>query len=185
MRDLALAYYFILRGVLRERRHLRACLVRCRHCRIFFLADPRNRGRKDLGCPFGCREAHRRKRSAERSAAYYRTQAGKVKKAALNSRRRQAGDCGSGPPEASARIESDSIQFPAETRPEDIQFPAEIVEHVRMVTSLIEGVDVSREQVVSMLERTVRQRRILREGWIEYALRWLAGHPPGEAANGT
>ena len=56
---LVLEYYVLLRSVLRAKPHLRACLTRCRHCRIFFLTHPRNAGRHDLRCPFGCRQAHR------------------------------------------------------------------------------------------------------------------------------
>ena len=168
MRDRVMAYYFALRRALLGRGDLRRCLTRCRHCRIFFLADPRNRGRRDLGCPFGCREAHRKKRSSQRSAAYYRTPAGKEKKRQLNSRRRQ-------PIEDRG---SDPTQSGAEVGLEKIEFDEEIVDHVRVVTSLIEGVEVSREEVVAMLSKTVRQRRIVREKHLDYVLRWLAEHPP-------
>ncbi len=135
------------------------------------MAHARNGGREDLGCPFGCREAHRKKRSAERSAAYYRTAGGKEKKAQLNSRRR--GGSGGGPPAGedrpapSAAAESDAIEF-----------DAAIVAHVRVVVSLVEGREVSRDEVVAMLEQTVRQHRIVRERRIDYLLRWLAEHPP-------
>jgi hypothetical protein len=61
----------VLRSVLRSQSDLRRCLSRCQHCRIFFLTHPRNAGRSDLRCPFGCREAHRKQRSTERSVAYY------------------------------------------------------------------------------------------------------------------
>jgi len=84
---LVLEYYLLLRSVLRAKPRLRACLSRCRHCRIFFLADPRNAGRRNLGCPFGCREAHRKQQSTRRSVAYYRDPDGKKKKSALNQRR--------------------------------------------------------------------------------------------------
>ncbi len=168
MRDLVMAYYFALRRALRSRPFLRRCLARCRHCRIFFLADPRNRGRKDLGCPFGCRGAHRKERSAQRSAAYYRTPAGKEKKRQLNSKRRQ-------PIEDRG---SDPTQLGAGTGLDESEFDAGIVEHVRVVTSLIEGFDVSREEVVAMLQKTVRQRRIVREKHLDYVLRWLVEHPP-------
>ncbi len=80
---LVLEYYLLLRSVLRAKPHLRACLTRCRHCRIFLLTHPRNAGRHNLRCPFGCREAHRRQQSTRRSAAYYRDPDGKVKKSAL------------------------------------------------------------------------------------------------------
>ena len=87
MAALVLEYYWLLRSVLRAKPHLRACLTRCRHCRIFFLTHPRNAGRDDLGCPFGCRQAHRQRASAQRSAAYYGDAKGKSIKSKLNQRR--------------------------------------------------------------------------------------------------
>ena len=42
----------VLRSLLRQKAHLRPCLCRCRHCRIFFLTHPRNARRRDLACPF-------------------------------------------------------------------------------------------------------------------------------------
>lgn len=59
-------------------------MVRCADCEIRFLTDPRNAGREDLRCPFGCREHYRRQRASERSTAYYQTAAGKRKKKRLN-----------------------------------------------------------------------------------------------------
>jgi len=165
-----LAYYLVLRTAMRSRRDLRRCLTRCRHCRIFFVAHPRNGGRADLGCPFGCREAYRKKRSAERSVAYYRTAAGKEKKAQLNSRRRE----GSG---GDRRVVAQRPATPA-AESDVIEFDAAIVAHVRVVVSLVERREVSREEIVAMLERTVRQRRIGRQGRRAYILRWLAEHPP-------
>lgn len=167
MRELVLAYYYVLRTALRTRGHLRPCLTRCRHCRIFFLAHPRNRGRKDLGCPFGCREAHRRRWSNERSTAHYRTAGGKEKKAVLNGKRR-----GGGEPRSEPEVSG------VAAAPEAIELEAGIVEHVRVVASLIEGFSVSREEVVAMLERTVRQRSIARERRLDYVLGWLAEHFP-------
>jgi hypothetical protein len=56
---LIVAYYVLLRAILRTQPELRRCWTRSRHCGIFFLTHPRNAGRRDLGCPFGCRETHR------------------------------------------------------------------------------------------------------------------------------
>jgi len=166
VRGLVLEYYFVLRTALSDRPLLRPCLTRCRHCRIFFLAHSRNRGRKDLGCPFGCRDAHRRRRSAERSKAYYRTPSGKRKKAALNGRRSVWPVPESGPGEEATGEESEAT------------FAVGIVEHVRVVTSLIEGFEVSREEVVEMLARILRQPRMARERRIDQAVRRLAREPP-------
>ena len=62
------------------------CLIRCRHCRIFFLTHTRNHRRLHLvSCPFGCRKEHERRESIRRTAAYYREHP--EKKRTLNRRR--------------------------------------------------------------------------------------------------
>jgi hypothetical protein len=54
--------------------------------------DPRNVGREDLGCPFGCADLHRRQRSNERSVDYNRSAVGKAKKHQREVERRLAED---------------------------------------------------------------------------------------------
>lgn len=164
-----MAYYFALRHALRSQARLRACLTRCRHCRIFFISHPRNRNRRGLGCPFGCRKEICRQRSAERSAAYYRTPSGKAKKARLNRRRRQT---------EVARADLDANSEPAPEIGANTDLAPEIVEHVRVVVSLIEGFAVSRAAVIAMLQTTARQRSIVGERRHDYELGWLADHPP-------
>jgi hypothetical protein len=98
-----------------------------------------------------------------RSGAYYATAAGKQKKAQLNAKRGQA------------RRSGESAPVPER---DDVEFDAGIVEHVRVVTSLIEGVEIRSDEVLAMLRRTVRQHRIVRETRLAYVVRWLAEHPP-------
>lgn len=158
-----LSYYVVLRSVLRLKSWLRKCLTRCRHCGIFFLTDRRNAGRRDLGCPFGCSRAHRQKQSTQRSVAYYREPEGKVKKQALNARRRKTRPSHSSPtPEQSA-------PWP---------WPRTILDYVRIVVSLIEARPVSLEEVVEMLQRTVRQHRMVRTRRIDQGVAWLHEQPP-------
>ena len=59
-------------------------LVNCQHCGIEFITSPRNKGRTDLRCLFGCRESHRKKQSAQRVKAYYGTSIGRRKKSKAN-----------------------------------------------------------------------------------------------------
>jgi hypothetical protein len=172
---LVLAYYAVLRSVLRAQPELRRCRTRCRHCGIFFLTDPRNAGRRDLGCPFGCRVAHRRRRDNQRTAAYYREEAGKDKKRALNAKRRQApaggpsaprsgpGPCPSPPPAVDG--------LPA-------AWPRAMLPYLQRVTGLIEGRPVSLEEVVAMLLRALRQHRMVRTRRIDHTLGWLHAEPP-------
>ena len=56
-RPLVRQYQLTLDAVLRDRPDLQDCAVRCCHCGIRFFTHPRNAGRRDLRCPFGCRAA--------------------------------------------------------------------------------------------------------------------------------
>jgi hypothetical protein len=163
-------YYVVLRSVVRGRTELRRCVQRCRHCGIFFLTHPRNAGRQDLGCPFGCKEAHRKRRSTERSVEYYGTDEGKVKKKIQNGKRSQgnAGTDDNGQPVAVDRqLERDGIRL-----------DAAIVDYLRMVTSLIEARCVSEEEIVEMLVRALRQHSIARRRRIDYVLAYLKKNGP-------
>jgi hypothetical protein len=155
-------YYVVLRSVLRSRPELRRCLRRCRHCRIFFLTHPRNAGRRDLRCPFGCREAHRQQRSTERSVAYYATAEGKAKKKMQNGKRAQGGARGAANPPV----------------PEAPEFPAGMVGYVAMVASLIEGRPVSEEEIIRMLVRAMRQHSMARRRRMDYVVAQLQKHGP-------
>jgi len=154
-----LSYYVVLRSVLRLKPWLRKCLARCRHCGIFFLADPRNAGRQDLGCPFGCSRAHRKKESTKRSVAYYQEPEGKVKKQALNARRRK-----------SPRAAEPPSPVPPELRP--------LLQYLGVMLGLIEGRAVQLWEVIEMLERTVRQHRMVRTRRIDQGVAWLHEQPP-------
>ena len=166
MAALVLEYYFVLRSVLRAKPGLRACLTRCRHCHIFFLTHPRNVKQHDkMRCPFGCREAHRKRESVRRSVAYYRDPKGKKKKSALNQRRARTAAPG---PAADASVPP----------PGSAQWNEAMVAHVRMVSSLIEGRWVSRQEILELLARVLRQHTMCRRRKIDQALAWLKEHPP-------
>jgi hypothetical protein len=126
--------------VVRDRPELRAYLTRCRHCGILFITHPRNAGRNDLGCPFGCREAHRKNSSTKRSIDYYRTEEGKGKKKRLNERRKKSNRT----KENSEKIGNESVD-------------PTTLSHIRMVTSMIEGRNVTLVEILSMLESVLRQ----------------------------
>jgi hypothetical protein len=159
-------YCWLLRSVLRAKPDLRACLTRCRHCRIFFLTHPRNvKQHGKVRCPFGCREAHRKQESTRRSVAYYRDPGvKKEKKIPLNQRRNRQG--------ATARTATAVPKAsPGKRHPL-------IVDHVRMVVSLIEGRPISRRQVLAMLATVLRQHTMCRIRQIDHAVAWLKKQPP-------
>jgi hypothetical protein len=54
----------------------------------------------------------------------------------------------------------------------------EMVEHVRMVASLIEDREVSREEILEMFRKDLRQHRRDRRGKIDQAVGWLNENPP-------
>jgi hypothetical protein len=158
---LTLTYYLLLRSIVRTHPEMRRCLTRCRHCRIFFLTDPRNTGRHDLGCPFGCAEAHRKRQSNQRSTAYYQDEYGKEKKRQQNARRRKPAKPA---PPLSLPLPEESLLL--------------MVEYVRMVTSLIEGRPVSLGEVLGMLLQVVRQQGMVHTGRIGENVVQLYEHPP-------
>lgn len=155
-------YYVVLRSVLRSRPHLRRYLSRCRHCRIFFLTHPRNAGRRDLRCPFGCREAHRRQRSTERSVAYYATAEGKGKKKMQNGKRvPHAVRAQANPPVRGA-----------------LELAAGIVRYAAMVASLIERRGVSAAEMLQRLVRAMRQHSMARRRRMDYVVAQLHKRGP-------
>jgi len=84
-------YQLTLDAILRDQPGLASCAVACRHCGIRFLTHPRNANRRDLCCPFGCRQHHRRAQANARSRKHYCTEGGRRNKKLLNGKRSQAG----------------------------------------------------------------------------------------------
>ena len=161
----------LLRSVLRAKPRLRACLTRCRHCRIFFLTHPRNANRRhNLRCPFGCRQAHRQQQSTRRSVEYYRDPRGKTKKSALNQKRRA--------PVSPAKLPEVPKARGLEPEPVLAQRNEPMIEYVRMVVSLIEGRPVSGQEVRAMLEKVLRQHTMCRRRKIDQTVAWLNEQPP-------
>jgi len=53
-----------------------------------------------------------------------------------------------------------------------------IIEHVRMVVSLIEGRRVSLRAVLQLVAKNKRQHTMVRRSRIDQAVLWLNEHPP-------
>jgi hypothetical protein len=53
-----------------------------------------------------------------------------------------------------------------------------MLQHVRMVVSLLEGRRVSRQQVLVMLAKILRQHTLRRRKKIDHAVLWLKKRPP-------
>jgi len=83
-RPLVRQYQLTLDAALRDRADLADCAVCCCHCGIRFCTHPRNARRRDLRCPFGCREHHRRQRGNARSRKHGQTDKGRANKKKLN-----------------------------------------------------------------------------------------------------
>ena len=182
----------MLDSVLQSHPELRDCVASCAHCGIRFLTHPRNTGRRNLRCPFGCRGHHRRQCSCQRSTAYYQTAAGKAKKKRLNGRRYR----GLVPPTAQPQPDFDpqgmSPNEPArDASPVTVEPQLEgvvldesslanspMLPYVRMVVSLIEGVEFTCREVVRLLRQTLRQHRIGAGCGVDYLLGFLHRHPP-------
>jgi hypothetical protein len=170
-----LSYYAVVRLILREQPELLSCLCHCRHCGIFFITHPRNAKRTDLGCPFGCREAYRKKRSTERSMAYYRTEEGRLKKR-LQNRRRGSNGAISEAVDSGKKTEARSERTNLMASTERARLGIEA--YLGMILSLIEGREVSREEVRSLLKRIVRQHSIAQRPRMDYDSGEVKKSPP-------
>ena len=136
-------YYQLLRSLLKEKPHLRKCLAKCRHCQVLFFTHPRNASRNDLGCPFGCRQIHRRDSAVKRSIEFYKSTAGKIKKQNINNRRND-----SRPKAEPTKPPENSYEFGIDTT---------IVSHIRVTTSLIEGRPVAFKEAIRIVAKLLRQ----------------------------
>ena len=177
VREIVLHYYYVLRSVLRANSHLKGCLSRCRHCRIFFITHPRNAGREDLGCPFGCRQTHRKASSKKRSAEYYRSKEGKEKKKEHNRRRSLRTTCGRGG-------EDLVNEEPSMQGVEILKDKAQVIRdkvalsYIQMVVSFIEGRSVRLGEILQMLSEIVRQHSIGKRRRFVYAFTYPSQKPP-------
>lgn len=178
-----LEYYWLLRSVLRERPEARRCLCRCRHCRIFFIADLRNAGRQDLGCPFGCQEAHRKCESTRHSVAYYQEPEGKIKKRLLNGKRssgtepcvaRQEPESELDPdPDPEAFAEQMVANEAALEHCQHCGWSEALLEHVRVVCVLIEGRWLGRQEVALMPGKVLRQHSMAQSRTLDHVVAQL------------
>jgi len=171
---------------------LERCLVACKQCGIRFLTHPRNAGRVDLRCPFGCREHAAREAAKRRSIRHYRTPLGKETKERHNRRRYRRTPSGGDPAQPAVGLQGTS---PPESQPDEEEEQAELrldgvvldessvmnsrmLPHLRMVLRLIEGVRLTCGELVRLLRRALRQRSLAFRTRIDYVLRFLHEHPP-------
>jgi hypothetical protein len=185
-----------LDSVLESHPELAGCVVACVHRGIRFLTHPRNAGRLNLRCPFGCRRHHRQQRSRERSAAYYRTAEGKTTKERLNARRCRGGQTATSaerdpPPRSVAPLGEASREHLPDDLSLEVALPLEgvvldestlamsrMLPYVRMVVSLIEGIPIGLKQLGDWLRQALRQHSIARRRRADYVLAFLHQHPP-------
>ena len=189
-RPLVRQYQTTLDSILESHPDLRRCIAYCRDCGIRFLTHPRNAGRRNLRCPFGCRRHHRQQCSSQRSTAYYQTAEGKRKKKRLNARRQckqvlpiLSPDLDRQAPPAN-EPHSDESSVTVELRLEGVLLDesslasSPMLPYVRMVVGLIEGVELTCREVLCLLRRSMRQRSFGARRKIDYILGFLHQHPP-------
>ena len=171
---------------------LGGCIVYCIHCGIRFLTHPRNAGRRNLRCPFGCRRHHRRQCSNARSAAFYQTAEGRRKKKLFNARRQgkqvplSVPSQPDLPRQAPAAEEFGALELPLML---ELRLPGVVLDesslarspmlpYVRIVVGLLEGLELTCREVLGLLRQAMRQRSIGVRRRIDYILGFLHQHPP-------
>jgi len=167
-RELVSRYTDLLLAVVKGKPDLQPCLKHCLECGIIFPTHFRNAGRHDLCCPFGCRQERRKKRSSQRSLAYYQDEKGRKLQAMKNNKYRQKKELGTGKrSETKASLVSAAPISASE-------YDEKMVEHVRMATSIFEGRKVSRQEVLEMLAAEKKRQHSIGEGEkVDYGVRDL------------
>jgi hypothetical protein len=163
----------------------------CAHCGIRFLTHPRCAGRRDLRCPFGCREQHRKQRSNQRSAAYYRTPSGKQLKDRLNARRGRNPQSAQEEPATKVQQSHDvdgrrgaERSLKAELRLEDLVLneatlrTSPMLPYVGMLVGLVESMRLGRHELLKLLLQSLRQHSIAYRTRTDYVLCFLHQQPP-------
>jgi hypothetical protein len=188
-------YLNALDSILASNPELCNCETYCIHCGIRFLTHPRNAGRENLRCPFGCREHHRRKCSSQRSTAYYQTATGKKKKKLLNARRSRSSLPACGEQSRDELGDDREANSPNRQLPDALSVKVELqlgdvvldetslvnsptLPYVRMVINLIEGMELTRNELIAHLREAMRQHSIANRKRVDYVLRFLHQHPP-------
>jgi hypothetical protein len=146
-----LQYYYVLSQVLQKDPQLRKQLTRCKECRIFFLTDPRNSRRRDLRCPFGCRDSHRKESSARRSSEYYGTGNGKDKKKEQNARRNR---------QNKRSTPGDTNNIKTVNPVIRLTITAELLSYIQNLLTRIEHCFVSKKEILTLLRKKWRQHSI-------------------------
>ena len=170
----------LLRSVLRAKPDLRACLTRCRHCR-HFLSDPPAQLCSSAArsrCPFGCREAAPPRESHSAQRRLLQRAEGKRAKKNLNQRRCRLPPRQAQRPTTTLPKRPTRRPKPPAAKGNSVPPNPGIVQHVRMVVSLIEGRAISRRQVLLMLAKILRQHTLMRRRRIDHAVLWLKKRPP-------
>jgi hypothetical protein len=130
-----------------------------------FFTHPRNAGRNDLGCPFGCRQVHRRQNAKRRSIEYYRTKEGKEKKRHLNAVRSQQ-----------RRLSGPSLDEKGNDG--GCKIDDATVGHIQLVTSLAEGRWIGLAEIFAMLDKILRQHSIDSAVKLSYGALCRRKNPP-------
>ena len=175
-------------------------MTHCVHCQIRFLTHPRNAGRRDLRCPFGCRDHHRRQQSSRRSTAFYQTTRGRRERKRLNVARLCRSECATDG-EQFQRVEEATSDVAIDEPCVDDGLPLEmnlkpefrlsgvvldetslentsVFAYVRMIVNQIEGTKRSQNELVDLLRQSMRQHSIAKRTRTDYVLRFLHQHPP-------
>jgi hypothetical protein len=133
----------------------------------------------DLRCAFGCKEIHRKRASTRRSVEYYRDSDGKKRRRIQNGNRTEQARAARAPEPEKRNDHSPAGDDQAVNSPANLgSWRPPLVEHVRMVSSLIEGRRVSVEEILAMLAKVLRQHSIGRRRKIDHVIDWLHKNPP-------
>ena len=162
-----------------------------RALRIRFLTHPRNANRRDLRCPFGCRQHHRREEAKKRRRSTPNARGKTPEETPQCAASRSPSAVRPSEPDLDPHPEgappgeptADALQGTAVLRLEGVVLNeasvanSRMLPYVRMVVGLIEGIAFTCREVVELLRLAMRQHRRA-SGRSPYAWCFPSQRPP-------
>jgi len=146
-------YFRLIKLIIETIPVFEGCLIYCKRCQIPFITHPCNAKRKDIGCPFGCREAIHKINLKQRSDKYNKSEKGKRNKRLLNEKR-----C------LKESQENPVTTFSMNSNSTDNNAPVKksesvIYSYLISILSLLEGRRISMNEILALAKK-VRQRSL-------------------------
>ncbi len=144
-------------------------------------------GRIDLGCPFGCSQAHKQSESTKRSTAYYQTPEGKEKKKQLNAKAKAKQETEKQKSSLPQKNNMNAEQYAVGDKPSEHNTPDKsqaippdnkMLHYLQCLLNLIEQQFLTYQKILALLNKKIRQHGLRKRKEMDYVIGYYCSQPP-------